>query len=47
MKYDAYGRLTTRSARPPRTEPRRGRVSDRYRRTSERVAAPRAKLIPA
>jgi hypothetical protein len=40
MKYDAYGRLTTRTTRVPAHEPRRARsrAADRARRSSERVA---------
>lgn len=49
MKYDAYGRLTSPTARASRTEPRRARrrATNRTRRTSERVAARRAKLTAA
>jgi hypothetical protein len=42
MKYDAYGHLTTRSARQPRTATRRERA--RVTRTSARIPPPRVKL---
>jgi hypothetical protein len=49
MKYDAYGHLTSPTARALRTDPRRARrrVTNRTRRTSERVASPRTKLTAA
>lgn len=44
MKYDAYGRLTTRATRVLIHDPRRARnrAPDRARRNSERVAPARA-----